>query len=125
MSKRVAFRVHGEVQEKATSYSLTGWVKNAANGKVEGEVQGSEEDVQKLLKDIDKGPTHAHVVRVDKSDLDPVDGESKFERIACSHLINTHHFNTLAAIRYVFQSVMGDTIGVYTRIKWGFILASG
>ncbi|EPE28330.1 Acylphosphatase/BLUF [Glarea lozoyensis ATCC 20868] len=88
MSKRVAFRVHGEVQgvsfryftkEKATSYSLTGWVKNAANGKVEGEVQGSEEDVQKLLKDIDKGPTHAHVVRVDKSDLDPVDGESKFE----------------------------------------------
>jgi acylphosphatase len=46
---------------------------------VEGEVQGEDENVQKLLKDIDRGPTHAHVVRVDKSEVDVVDGEEKFE----------------------------------------------
>ena len=46
---------------------------------VEGEVQGDDDSVQKLLKDIDNGPTHAHVVRVDKSDMDVVDGENGFE----------------------------------------------
>ncbi|KAH8678945.1 Acylphosphatase-like domain-containing protein [Tricladium varicosporioides] len=88
MVTRVSFRVHGQVQgvsfryftkKKANSYNLTGWVRNTSNGKVEGEVQGEEDGVQKLLKDIDKGPTHAHVVKLEKSEIEVVEGEIGFE----------------------------------------------
>ncbi|KAH6676667.1 acylphosphatase [Halenospora varia] len=88
MVKRVSFRVHGQVQgvsfryftrKKANSYNLTGWVRNTSNGKVEGEAQGDEDGIQKLLKDIDKGPTHAHVVKLEKSEINVVEGESGFE----------------------------------------------
>ncbi|KAI9051717.1 hypothetical protein LZ554_004757 [Drepanopeziza brunnea f. sp. 'monogermtubi'] len=88
MAKRVSFRVHGEVQgvgfryftqKKASSYGLTGWVRNVADGKVEGEAQGEDEVLQRFVKDIEKGPTHARVARLEKSDVDLVDGESGFE----------------------------------------------
>ena len=45
---------------------------------MEGEAQGGEELIAKLLKGIDKGPRHAHVVKVEKSDIDLQDGESEF-----------------------------------------------
>lgn len=35
--------------------------------------------MSKLLKDIDKGPTHAKVVKLEKEDKDLVDGEEGFE----------------------------------------------
>ncbi|KAI9810848.1 MAG: hypothetical protein M1827_006055 [Pycnora praestabilis] len=87
-SKRIAFKVHGEVQgvnfrsftqKKANSYGLTGYVSNTSNGKVEGEAQGDEESLQKLLKDINQGPSAAHVVKVEKSEADVKEGESSFE----------------------------------------------
>jgi acylphosphatase len=46
---------------------------------VEGEAQGEEASLQKLLKDLDKGPTHAHVVKLEKKEIELVDGESSFE----------------------------------------------
>ena len=46
---------------------------------MEGEAQGDEEAVQKLLKDVDQGPSMAHVVRVDKTELDPQREETSFE----------------------------------------------
>lgn len=90
-------------QEKAESYGLTGFVKNTADGKVrqtwfldlplygenriqtkysqvEGEAQGDEESLQKFVKDINEGPKHAHVVKVERSTIDIKDGESSFER---------------------------------------------
>lgn len=45
---------------------------------VEGEAQGDEESLQKLLKDINKGPRLAHVVKLEKKDIDPQEGESNF-----------------------------------------------
>ncbi len=42
-------------------------------------MQGEEESVQRLLKDLDTGPSAAHVVKVDITDKDVNEGESKFE----------------------------------------------
>ena len=46
---------------------------------VEGEAQGDEEAIAAFLKDVDKGPRHAHVVKLDKEDRDAVEGETAFE----------------------------------------------
>ncbi len=46
---------------------------------VEGEAQGDEVAIASFLKDIDRGPRHAKVVRLDKEDRDVVDGETGFE----------------------------------------------
>lgn len=46
---------------------------------MEGEAQGDEESVQKYLKDLNHGPSAAHVVKLEKSELEAKDGESSFE----------------------------------------------
>ena len=46
--------------------------------KVEGEAQGDEEALTKLLKDLNNGPSHAHVVKLEKSEIDVVEGENDF-----------------------------------------------
>jgi len=88
MNQRISFRVHGEVQgvnfrnftrRQAQTHGITGWVRNTPQSKVEGEAQGDEEGIKKFLKDIDKGPTHAHVVKLEKTDLDVKQGETGFE----------------------------------------------
>lgn len=88
MANRISFRVHGEVQgvgfryftrKKATSYGLTGWVRNVPNNKVEGEVQGEEDVLQNFLKDIGQGPRHAHVVKLEKSEIEVQEEEAAFE----------------------------------------------
>ncbi|EEA28106.1 acylphosphatase family protein [Talaromyces marneffei ATCC 18224] len=85
---RVRFKVHGTVQgvsfraftqKRATEYGVTGWVRNTPDGRVEGEVQGEPDLVQKLLKDVDKGPRHAHVVKLEKGEVETLDDEESFE----------------------------------------------
>ncbi|MCJ1354202.1 MAG: hypothetical protein MMC33_004189 [Icmadophila ericetorum] len=51
---------------------------NTPNEKVEGEAQGDEEAIKKLLKDLNNGPSYAHVVKLEKSEIDVVEGESEF-----------------------------------------------
>ncbi|EQB55688.1 acylphosphatase [Colletotrichum gloeosporioides Cg-14] len=46
--------------------------------RVEGEAQGEEDALKKLLKDIDDGPRSARVVKLDHEDRDLVDGEEGF-----------------------------------------------
>ncbi|KAL8835001.1 MAG: hypothetical protein Q9170_003491 [Blastenia crenularia] len=46
--------------------------------KVEGEAQGDDEAIQKLLKVLESGPPAASVTKVDKSEIDVKDGESTF-----------------------------------------------
>ncbi|KAJ9365440.1 hypothetical protein DTO280E4_409 [Paecilomyces variotii] len=84
--KRIYFKVHGTVQgvnfrnftdTRANDYGLVGFVRNTSDGKVEGEAQGSDESLQKLLKDINKGPRLAHVVKVEKQEIDPKEGEKE------------------------------------------------
>lgn len=46
---------------------------------VEGEAQGNDDGIQKLLKDLNDGPSAAHVAKVEKSELATKEGESSFE----------------------------------------------
>ena len=46
---------------------------------VEGEAQGDDSSIQKLLKDLKQGPSAAHVVKVDKSETEIKEGESSFQ----------------------------------------------
>lgn len=45
---------------------------------VEGEAQGDEEVLKKFLKDVDNGPRHAHVVKLEKEERDVIEGEEGF-----------------------------------------------
>lgn len=45
---------------------------------VEGEVQGDEGTVQKLLQQVNQGPRMAHVVKLEKKELQPKEGEDHF-----------------------------------------------
>jgi acylphosphatase len=45
---------------------------------VEGEIQGEEETIKKLLQQLDKGPRMAHVVKMEKKELKPKEGEDHF-----------------------------------------------
>jgi Acylphosphatase len=49
------------------------------DSQVEGQAQGEPEVLSKFVKDLDKGPQHAHVVRLDTKDMDPVADEDGFE----------------------------------------------
>ncbi|OQE05718.1 hypothetical protein PENVUL_c022G03870 [Penicillium vulpinum] len=84
---QIAFKVHGTVQgvgfrdftqKCAKLDGLNGWVRNTTCGRVEGEAQGSDEKVQKFLQRIDKGPSMAHVVKLEKRALDVRDDEEGF-----------------------------------------------
>ncbi|MEA3468870.1 MAG: acylphosphatase [Thermodesulfobacteriota bacterium] len=85
--KRIHAIVHGQVQgvffrettrQEAQKLSLTGWVKNLADGTVETEFQGEEETVKQLLEWLQQGSSMSHVTRVECRDTDPVSGESGF-----------------------------------------------
>ncbi|KAI5285885.1 hypothetical protein KEM55_000474, partial [Ascosphaera atra] len=49
----------------ALGYGLVGWVHNTPDGRVVGEVQGPQESVSKLLAELETGPKHAKVTKVD------------------------------------------------------------
>ncbi|KAH7409728.1 Acylphosphatase-domain-containing protein [Cadophora sp. MPI-SDFR-AT-0126] len=66
-------------RKKATSYGVTGWVRNAPNNKVEGEAQGEDDVMQKFMKDVERGPSHSAVEKVEKQEIEVVDGETEFE----------------------------------------------
>lgn len=85
--RRVRARIEGRVQgvffratlrETAESLGLAGWVRNLPDGRVEAELQGDPEAVDKALGFCREGPPAARVERVDVSDLDPVPGASGF-----------------------------------------------
>ncbi|KXH66904.1 acylphosphatase [Colletotrichum salicis] len=97
MAKRIYFLAHGGqvqgvgfryfTQKRATEYGLTGWCRNTDNNKcaadaigtqVEGEAQGDEDALKKLLKDIDEGPRSARVVKLDQEERDVVPDEKDF-----------------------------------------------
>ncbi|KAK8033183.1 hypothetical protein PG991_002581 [Apiospora marii] len=88
MAQRMYFLVHGRVQgvgfryytqKKATASGITGWCRNTDNEKVEGEAQGDEGILKQFFKDIDQGPPHSKVMKVDQEERDIQEGESQFE----------------------------------------------
>ena len=45
---------------------------------VEGEAQGADEALQKMVKEIGVGPPHAYVVKVETEEIPVVEGEKDF-----------------------------------------------
>ena len=76
--------VHGHVQgvffrdsvrERADSRGLAGWVRNRDDGAVEAVFEGTEDDVDALVRYCHEGPRGADVERVDVVDEDPLGDE--------------------------------------------------
>lgn len=72
--KRLHAIVHGRVQgvgfrwfvmESVRELAVTGWVRNLYNGNVEVMAEGSQEDLDKLVKSLHKGPPSSNVTNVD------------------------------------------------------------
>lgn len=63
----------------AMDHNITGWVRNTENGKVEGEAQGPDKNLKDFLKEVDKGPRHAQVVRLDTEERSVIPDEKEFE----------------------------------------------
>ncbi|KAH8593434.1 Acylphosphatase family protein [Bisporella sp. PMI_857] len=87
MAQRISFLVKGRVQgvsfryytkKHARAYNITGWVKNTPDGNVQGEAQGEQDAIQKLVKDLGIGPSAAKVDKLEKQEIDVVEGESGF-----------------------------------------------
>jgi acylphosphatase len=85
---RVHLWVSGRVQgvffrattaDEARSRGLTGWVRNAADGRVEAEVQGERSAVDQLIDECRTGPPMATVDDVEVDRIEPVDGERRFK----------------------------------------------
>lgn len=60
--------------------SLTGFVKNADDGTVVGEAQGSSSSIDKFLQHLHMGPSAAKVDKVDVNDLTSKADESTFNQ---------------------------------------------
>ncbi|KAJ6781201.1 hypothetical protein PWT90_07840 [Aphanocladium album] len=88
MTKRVYFVAHGGTvqgvgfryftRKKAQAYGLTGWCRNTSDNKVEGEAQGEDASVEKLMKDVDQGPSGATVVKLTQEVRDVIPDEAEF-----------------------------------------------
>jgi acylphosphatase len=59
----VAFRYY--IERWASSLSLSGWVRNRPDGKVEAMAEGEEGDVQDLIRRMKEGPPMAQVDGLD------------------------------------------------------------
>jgi acylphosphatase len=68
-----------EQRSKCAPTSVRFWIQVLILGQVEGEAQGEEHNIQKLLNNLDKGPSHAHVVKVEKEEKGVQEGETAFE----------------------------------------------
>lgn len=84
---RVRVVVHGRVQgvgfrysaqEAASSFGLTGWVRNRHDGAVEAEAQGSDDEVGRFTAWCHQGPSWARVDAVDVTELPEADDETGF-----------------------------------------------
>jgi acylphosphatase len=78
--------VHGRVQgvwfresarRRAGELGVGGWVRNRRDGAVEAELEGGAEAVEVLVAWFGRGPSGAHVERLDVEELEP-SGETGF-----------------------------------------------
>ena len=80
-------KAHGRVQgvffrdsthEEARRLEVSGWVRNAEDGSVEGVFEGEPEDVEAMIWFVRSGPGSADVDRVDVDEEEP-EGLRRFE----------------------------------------------
>lgn len=65
----VGFRYHA--MNLAMEYHLTGWVRNMSNGGVEMEIQGSKEQVELFIQNLDAG---TNWIRIDQKSVADMPG---------------------------------------------------
>lgn len=74
MKKSIRIYIDGTVQgiffrefvkENAEKYNVKGFVRNLDNGKVEAFLEGTSEDVEKVVEICKKGPKHAQIRNVE------------------------------------------------------------
>jgi acylphosphatase len=80
-------RVTGRVQgvffrawaaEQARALGVAGWVRNAADGSVEGYLEGEESAIQQLIDQLHQGPPSAQVEHISVEEAEP-EGSGRFE----------------------------------------------
>lgn len=71
----VGFRYRA--RHAADLYSCTGWVRNERDGSVTMEIQGEEEDIDRVLLAIERG-RYVRIEHMDSRTIPPVDGEYGF-----------------------------------------------
>lgn len=85
--KRISYKVEGEVQgvnfrnftaKQANSIGVKGFIRNASDGTVTGEAQGSDQALKEFVQHLNKGPPAANVTGVEHSKIDVKQGESRF-----------------------------------------------
>ncbi len=64
--------------EQARALGVRGWVRNAADGTVEGHLEGDKATVQQLIDLLHRGPPSARVTKVDLEAAEPI-GAHGFE----------------------------------------------
>jgi acylphosphatase len=65
-------------QEQARARGLTGWVRNAPDGRVEAEIQGVPAAVEHLIAECRDGPPAARVTDVEVAYIDVIPDEQGF-----------------------------------------------
>ena len=79
MSKTIHFYVTGRVQgvffrmrtrQQAQQLGITGWVRNLADGRVEGTASGNPEELERFSSWLHEGPEYARVKRVDLEEME-------------------------------------------------------
>jgi len=88
--RRIRFVVTGRVQgvgfrwfvrAEARPLGLNGWVRNRADGAVEGEVEGRDDAIEALIPCLEVGPPSAIVTNVDISEISDEDQRYKLFEI--------------------------------------------
>ena len=72
----VGFRYHA--MNLAMEYHLTGWVRNMSNGGVEMEVQGTQEQVEMFVRNLDTGTNWIRIDRKSVADMPGLVDETGF-----------------------------------------------
>ena len=67
------------IKRHASSVKVAGYAKNLANGNVEFLLQGDDDAVKKVLKQIAEGPSFSNVENVDANERSPVNTVYGFE----------------------------------------------
>lgn len=65
------------VKETAAVHRLSGWVRNVADGSVEGEAQGPVPELDGFLKDLKNGRSGAGVQKMETQELMDSEAEEK------------------------------------------------
>ncbi len=73
----VFFRV--ETQKSAIDNNVTGWVQNLEDGSVEAVLEGTKEDVDKVVQWCNQGPDAAFVSNVETTEQSPLSNFDKFD----------------------------------------------